>query len=37
VLATEIPISLWQMVVIWFQRTALSIPLAAGLAHFFIT
>ncbi len=37
VLATEIPISLWQMVVIWFQRTALSIPLAAGLARFFVT
>lgn len=37
VLATEIPISIWQMVVIWFQRTALSIPLAAGLARLFIT
>ena len=36
VLATEIPVSIWQMVVIWFQRTALSIPLAAGLAHFFV-
>jgi nucleoside recognition membrane protein YjiH len=33
ILATEIPISIWQMVCIWFQRTALSIPLAAGLAH----
>jgi nucleoside recognition membrane protein YjiH len=36
VLATGIPVSIWQMVVIWFQRTALSIPLAAGLAHFFV-
>jgi nucleoside recognition membrane protein YjiH len=37
VLATEIPISIWQMLIIWFQRTALSIPLAAGLAHLLIT
>lgn len=36
ILATEIPISIWQMVCVWFQRTALSIPLAAGLAHLFL-
>jgi nucleoside recognition membrane protein YjiH len=33
VLATEIPISIWQMVVIWFQRTIISVPFAAALAH----
>jgi len=36
ILATEIPISIWQMVCIWFQRTALSIPLAVGLANLFL-
>jgi nucleoside recognition membrane protein YjiH len=32
-LATEIPISIWQMVVIWFQRTTISVPFAAALAY----
>ena len=33
VLATEIPISIWQMVVIWLERTILSVPIAAALAY----
>jgi nucleoside recognition membrane protein YjiH len=33
VLATGIPLNIGQMVLIWFIRTALSIPLAAGLAY----
>ena len=33
VLATGIPLNLGQMMLVWFLRTALSIPLAAGLAH----
>jgi nucleoside recognition membrane protein YjiH len=37
VLATEIPVTIWQLVLIWFQRTALSIPLASALAHIFVT
>ncbi len=32
-LATDIPISIWQMVVIWFQRTFISVPFAAALAY----
>jgi len=35
VLATDIPITIWQLVLIWFQRTALSIPLAAAMAQLF--
>jgi len=35
VLATDIPITIWQLVLIWFQRTALSIPLAAWMAKLF--
>ncbi|MFB9887946.1 YjiH family protein [Balneatrix alpica] len=34
VLSTEIPLSVRQMVVIWFQRTALSILLASPLAYY---
>ena len=33
VLATEIPIRIWQMVVIWLQRTVLSVPMAAAIAY----
>ncbi len=33
VLATEIPVSIGQMLVIWFQRTIISVPLAAVLAY----
>ena len=33
VLATEIPVRIWQMVVIWLQRTILSVPLAAAIAY----
>jgi len=33
VLATEIPITIWQMVVIWLERTILSVPVAAALAY----
>jgi nucleoside recognition membrane protein YjiH len=32
-LATDIPISIWQMVVVWFQRTIISVPFAAALAY----
>jgi nucleoside recognition membrane protein YjiH len=34
VLATEIPITIGQMAIIWFERTTISVPLAAALAHF---
>ena len=33
ILATDIPIKLWHLVVIWFERVALSILMAAPLAH----
>ena len=33
ILATDIPIKIFDLVVIWFLRTALSIPLASLLAH----
>lgn len=33
VLATEIPLSVGKMVVIWFQRVVLSILLAAAFGH----
>ncbi|WP_207948722.1 hypothetical protein [Brevibacterium luteolum] len=33
ILATDIPIKLWHLVVIWFERVALSILIAAPLAH----
>jgi nucleoside recognition membrane protein YjiH len=33
VLATEIPITIWQMVIIWLQRTVLSVPIAAVIAY----
>lgn len=36
VLATEIPISIWQMVIIWLERTLFSIPLAAVMAYFLL-
>ncbi|MDU0479301.1 YjiH family protein [Staphylococcus chromogenes] len=33
ILATEIPIKIWHMVVIWFERVALTILLTAPIAH----
>jgi len=36
VLATGIPLSLGHMMLVWFLRTALSIPMAAGLAYLFL-
>jgi nucleoside recognition membrane protein YjiH len=33
VLATGIPITIWQLIVIWLERTILSVPLAAALAY----
>lgn len=33
VLATDIPIKLWHMIVIWFERVVLSVLLTAPLAH----
>jgi nucleoside recognition membrane protein YjiH len=33
ILATDIPISIGKMVVIWFQRTIISVPFAAALAY----
>ncbi|MEJ5929176.1 YjiH family protein [Corynebacterium sp. H128] len=33
ILATEIPVKVWQMVVIWFERVALTILLTAPIAH----
>ena len=33
VLATTIPITIWHMVLIWLQRTILSVPLAAALGY----
>ena len=33
VLATEIPITIWQMIIIWLERTILSVPLAAALGY----
>ena len=36
VLATDIPIRIWQMVVIWVERVVLTILLAAPLAHLLV-
>jgi nucleoside recognition membrane protein YjiH len=33
VLATGIPIKIWHLIVIWLERTILSVPIAAGLAY----
>ncbi len=33
ILATEIPISFWKLIVIWFERVILSLVLTAPLAH----
>ncbi|GAA2098397.1 MULTISPECIES: YjiH family protein [Brevibacterium] len=33
VLATDIPVKLWHMIVIWFERVVLSVLLTAPLAH----
>ena len=33
VLATEIPITIWQMIIIWLERTILSVPVAAALGY----
>lgn len=33
VLATDIPITIWQLIIIWLERTILSVPLAAALAY----
>ncbi|KKO83754.1 YjiH family protein [Corynebacterium otitidis] len=35
ILATEIPVKVWHMVVIWFERVALTILIATPLAHGF--
>lgn len=33
VLATEIPITIWHMTIIWLERTILSVPVAAALGY----
>jgi nucleoside recognition membrane protein YjiH len=35
VLATEIPIKIWQLIIVWLERTIIAVPMAAALGYVF--